>query len=67
METTFKTGDIVKLPIEGPRMIVTEVLADGLVKCFWFNKHHQPHSESFSGALLEQVSGENKSAGFFSS
>ncbi|MBE7175943.1 MAG: DUF2158 domain-containing protein [Mucilaginibacter polytrichastri] len=67
METTFQTGDIVKLAIDGPRMVVTEVLPDGLVKCFWFNKHHQPHTETFSGALLIAATGENKSAGFFSS
>lgn len=67
MQNKFKPGDIVKLFIEGPKMLVIEVLENEQVKCFWYNKHNQPHTEIFTSGLLELTTGENKSAGFFNS
>ncbi|MBE7178436.1 MAG: hypothetical protein INR69_18690 [Mucilaginibacter polytrichastri] len=67
MESQFKKGDIVRLAIDGPRLLVTGVEEDGRVKCFWFNKYHQPHTEIFDAELLIPAPPEGRSAGFYSS
>jgi uncharacterized protein YodC (DUF2158 family) len=54
-ETPFKVGDIVKLKVGGPKMIVDSISDyDGTVRCQWFTGSKLNHG-SFAPGTLELV------------